>query len=128
MVLISLVRKKILLVMESITGLLLLALRIGIAIVIVGIVRWGVRVVKWVWLEPKRLEKCLRRQGLAGNPYRLLVGDMKEYIKMAKEEQSKPIELTTSHDIFPHVLPYFHHTLKNHGNNSTFVFFETFYF
>ncbi|KAI5661941.1 hypothetical protein M9H77_21264 [Catharanthus roseus] len=68
------------------------------------------------WLKPKRLEKCLRAQGLTGNPYRLLVGDMKEYLFMLKEAQKKPISI--SDDIVPRVTPFFAEIINKYGNNS----------
>ncbi|XP_069143573.1 cytochrome P450 CYP72A219-like [Solanum lycopersicum] len=42
------------------------------------------RLLEWVWFRPKKLEKCLRKQGLKGNSYKLIFGDIKE--------QSKSIE------------------------------------
>ncbi|RVW66300.1 Cytochrome P450 72C1 [Vitis vinifera] len=35
------------------------------------------RLLNWGWLRPKRLERCLREQGLAGNSYRLYMGTSK---------------------------------------------------
>nr|AFK38261.1 unknown [Medicago truncatula] len=43
------------------------------------------RVLNWMWLKPKKIEKLLREQGLQGNPYRLLLGDAKDYFVMQKE-------------------------------------------
>lgn len=68
------------------------------------------RVVNWVWLKPKRLEKCMREQGLNGNSYKLLVEDMKEFLSMGKEALSTPIKL--SDDVVP---PYFAHFVKKYG-------------
>ena len=89
------------------------AASIGISIVLVGVVTCALRVVNWVWVKPKRIEKCLREQGLNGNPYRVLVGDMKEFISMVKEAFSAPIKL--SDDVVPRALPYFHHIVKKYG-------------
>ena len=62
------------------------------------------RLLNWVWLRPKRLERCLREQGLVGNSYRLLQGDSKEMSMMMKETYSRPISL--SDDIVQHVFRY----------------------
>ncbi|WKA12936.1 hypothetical protein VitviT2T_030278 [Vitis vinifera] len=73
------------------------------------------RLLNWVWLRPKRLERCLREQGLAGNSYRLLHGDFKEMSMMLKEAYSRPISL--SDDIAPRVLPFHCHFIKKYGKN-----------
>ncbi|KAL6313449.1 hypothetical protein AAG906_004412 [Vitis piasezkii] len=70
------------------------------------------RLLNWVWLRPKRLERCLREQGLAGNSYRLLHGDFKEMSMMLKEAYSRPISL--SDDIAPRVLPFHCHFIKKY--------------
>ncbi|XP_030937765.1 cytochrome P450 CYP72A219-like [Quercus lobata] len=73
-------------------------------------------ILNWVWLRPKYLERCLRKQGLVGNSYRLFFGDTKDGSMMIKQACSKPIEL--SDDIVPRVLPFEHHTVKHYGKNS----------
>ncbi|KAK7272632.1 hypothetical protein RJT34_29352 [Clitoria ternatea] len=88
-----------------------------ILIVIVVVVIWSWRVLNWLWLRPKRLEKLLRDQGLRGNPYRLLLGDSKELQEMRKQALSKPM-INLSHDIAPRVFPYFQHSINEHGKNS----------
>ncbi|PQQ18731.1 cytochrome P450 CYP72A219-like [Prunus yedoensis var. nudiflora] len=77
------------------------------------VITWAWRVLNWVWLRPKRLERCLRQQGLAGNSYRLLVGDTKESSMMVKEAKSKPMNL--SQDITPRVLPFLHQSVTTYG-------------
>ena len=74
---------------------------------------WFWRVVNWVWLRPKRLEKCLRKQGLKGTSYKFLFGDLKESSKMIKEARSKPI--TLSDDVVPRVYPFVHLTVQKYG-------------
>ncbi|KAL2331249.1 hypothetical protein Fmac_018830 [Flemingia macrophylla] len=87
-------------------------------LILVLICTW--KVLNWLWLRPKRLERLLRNQGLQGNPYKLLVGDMKELLKMRNEALSKP--MTFSHDIVPRVFNYIQDTVHKHGKNS-FVWF-----
>ncbi|XP_058766154.1 cytochrome P450 716A67-like [Vicia villosa] len=80
------------------------------------------RVLNWLWLRPKQLEKLLREQGLHGNSYRILVGDVKDLFRMEKEAKSKSMNL--SDDIVPRVSPYFQQSVKIHGKNS-FIWFGT---
>ncbi|KAK0602193.1 hypothetical protein LWI29_031242 [Acer saccharum] len=89
---------------------------IAVSIVVVAVVTWAWRVVNWVWLRPKKMEKYLRQQGLSGNSYRFLYGDLKDYSIMSKQAKSTPINLT--HDISPRVLPFNHKLLRNYGKNS----------
>lgn len=72
----------------------------------------------WVWLRPKKLEGCLRKQGLTGNPYRLLFGDSKEFSKMIKEVKSKPI--STSDNIPSRVQPFLFHSFNKYGKHFFF--------
>ncbi|KAG8386506.1 hypothetical protein BUALT_Bualt03G0155600 [Buddleja alternifolia] len=71
------------------------------------------RIVNWLWFKPKRIEKCLRAQGLSGNPYRVFYGDTKEMAALIKEAKSKPIKL--SDDIIPRLLPLHHHIINKYG-------------
>ncbi|XP_061365512.1 cytochrome P450 72A68-like isoform X2 [Gastrolobium bilobum] len=77
---------------------------------------WGWRMLNWLWLRPKRLERLLREQGLQGNPCRFLVGDLKDFLKIQKEARSKPMNL--SDDIVPHVFSYIQQSVNKHGKNS----------
>ncbi|KEH38470.1 putative 11-oxo-beta-amyrin 30-oxidase [Medicago truncatula] len=88
-------------------------------ILIIGLI-WSWKVLNLLWLKPKKLEKLLREQGLKGNQYRLLVGDMKEYFNMEKEAKSKSMNL--SDDITPRVIPYYNESVRIHGKNS-FIWF-----
>ncbi|XP_028796123.1 cytochrome P450 CYP72A219-like isoform X1 [Neltuma alba] len=93
----------------------------GIVIfVIVGVIG---RVVNWLWLRPKRLERYLRRQNLKGNPYRLGFGDLKEMSQMIQEAKSKPINLDD--EIIPRVIPFRHQLIQNYGKNSFMWFGPT---
>ena len=82
------------------------------AIVILALI-WGWRVLNWVWLRPKKLERLLRKQGLQGNPYRILIGDSKDVLKMHKEAKSKPMNV--SDDIVPRVSSYDQHSVNKFG-------------
>ncbi|XP_047336105.1 cytochrome P450 CYP72A219-like [Impatiens glandulifera] len=74
------------------------------------------KVINWVWIRPKRLEKLLRQQGLKGNPYRIFHGDLKELKAMVEATNSRPIDL--SNDITSRVLPFHRHIIDNYGKNS----------
>ncbi|KAF3618101.1 Cytochrome [Capsicum annuum] len=75
------------------------------------------RVLNWVWFRPKKLEKLLRKQGLKGNSYRILYGDLKDSSRMIEEANSKPMNLS-DHDITPRMVPFFLETIKKYGKNS----------
>ncbi|KAK3011391.1 hypothetical protein RJ639_012461 [Escallonia herrerae] len=93
---------------------------IAISVLLVIVVTWTIRLVNWVWLTPKKLEKCMREQGCSGNPYRLLLGDAKDYGTTMKERKSRSIKLTN--DIASHVQPYIHHLIQKYGENSVMWF------
>ncbi|RDX99338.1 hypothetical protein CR513_17615, partial [Mucuna pruriens] len=101
--------------MEAAWATILLQILILILVLI-----WAWKVLNWLWLRPKRLERLLREQGLQGNPYTLFFGDSKEFLKMRKEALSKPMNL--SDDIVPRVYSYVQHSVNNHGKNS-FIWF-----
>nr|QNL13418.1 CYP72A730 [Camptotheca acuminata] len=74
------------------------------------------RALNWAWFKPKMIEKRLRQQGFNGNPYRLLVGDLKESSMMLKETMSKPIPV--SQDIVQRLMPHVVKTIETYGKNS----------
>lgn len=79
---------------------------------------WAWKLLNWVWLRPKRLERLLRAQGLQGNPYKLLVGDSAEMIKMMKENaksQQPTSSLSDDKDVSPHVFMFIHHIINKFG-------------
>ncbi|XP_057792338.1 cytochrome P450 CYP72A219-like [Salvia miltiorrhiza] len=78
------------------------------------------KILNWVWFTPKSLETRLRRQGFAGNPYRLITGDLKEIGIIAKRAESKPINF--DNDIVPRVYPIFHTAFQKYGEKC-FVWF-----
>ncbi|XP_022974803.1 cytochrome P450 CYP72A219-like [Cucurbita maxima] len=86
------------------------------AVAVVCLAVWGWRFLNWIWLRPKKLERCLRKQGFAGNPYRLLTGDMKDIAAMREQAISSPMNF--SHDIAPRVIPSINHTFHKYGKNS----------
>ncbi|KAL3820401.1 hypothetical protein ACJIZ3_006306 [Penstemon smallii] len=83
-------------------------------------ITFAVKLLNWVWLRPKKLEKFLRKQGLDGNPYRLLLGDMNDLIKVMKSEKSKSIRF--SDDLPSHIMPYYKQIIHKYGENS-FIWF-----
>ncbi|XAR56403.1 Secologanin synthase [Bertholletia excelsa] len=85
---------------------------VSLALVILVTCVW--RVVNWVWLRPKRLERWLREQGFKGNPYKIFYGDTKEMISMHREAQSKSMDVS-SNDLLPAILPYHLHSVGLHG-------------
>lgn len=84
------------------------------------------RVVRWVWLRPRAIERCLRKQGLKGPPYRLLHGDMKQLATMARQAATNAKPISFSDDFLPTILPFYHHNIKTYGNFVFYVFL--FYF
>lgn len=87
--------------------------RVAVTIVLIGIVTWVWKVINWVWFRPKKLEKCLRQQGLNGNSYRFFFGDLKENVKMGNQARSKPMNFC--HDIAPRIIPFVHQSAKKYG-------------
>ncbi|GKD46567.1 cytochrome P450 CYP72A219-like protein [Tanacetum coccineum] len=85
------------------------------SVVVVAIMAYAWRFFDWVWLRPKAMEKYLRGQGLNGNSYRFLYGDVKEMVHMTTMAKSKPIKLTDN--IVPRVMPFVYRSAKTHGNN-----------
>ncbi|XP_057792339.1 cytochrome P450 CYP72A219-like [Salvia miltiorrhiza] len=74
------------------------------------------KVLNWVWLTPRNLEKILRQQGFNGNSYKLFYGDFKEIERITEDAMSKPMEFTN--DIEPRATPIFHQATKNYGENN----------
>ncbi|KAH7651918.1 Secologanin synthase protein [Dioscorea alata] len=75
---------------------------------------WAWRTLDWVWFTPRRLERELRRQGLRGTNYRILYGDAKDFVRLAKEAGFRPLPLHC-HDIASRVLPLFHKAITYNG-------------
>ncbi|RVW44087.1 Cytochrome P450 72A15 [Vitis vinifera] len=71
-----------------------------------------------IWWKPKWLEKSLRQQGIRGTPYKLVMGDMKEYIRLITEAWSKPMNL--NHHIVSRVDPFTQNNMQQYGKVSLF--------
>ncbi|KAF9610848.1 hypothetical protein IFM89_025258 [Coptis chinensis] len=82
----------------------------------VFVISWAWKAFVWVWLKPKKLEKCLREQGIKGPPYNFMSGNYKETMSSRQAARSKPTEL--SHNIVPRVIPFIHHTIEKYGRLS----------
>ncbi|CAL5406655.1 unnamed protein product [Camellia sinensis] len=88
-----------------------------IGVVLLSLIWGSWRILNWVWLRPKKLESCLRKQGLNGNSYKLFFGDIKENSAMTKEASSTRISI--SDDAVPsRVLPFLHTQISNYGKKS----------
>ncbi|KAL6999696.1 hypothetical protein U1Q18_000851 [Sarracenia purpurea var. burkii] len=85
-----------------------------ISLALVTLLTCACKVVNWVWLKPKKMERCLREQGFKGYPYKLLYGDAKDLISKMRESGPKPME-PTSDDVVPSILPFHHHSVNLHG-------------
>ncbi|OAY72652.1 Cytochrome P450 72A15 [Ananas comosus] len=74
-----------------------------VVVVVVGMaVWWGVRMVEWGLLRPRRLERALRSQGLRGSRYRPFAGDLPENARLNAIARSRPLPLFPSpHRIVP---------------------------
>ena len=86
---------------------------IAVSLVLALFVGWAWRVLNWVWLRPRKMQKCLRKQGFDGNSYRLLYGDSKDNSGMIRNALSKPINL--SDDVVQRASPFIHHTVEKYG-------------
>ncbi|KAF3685202.1 Cytochrome [Capsicum annuum] len=74
------------------------------------------KLLNWAWFKPKKLEKCLRKQGLKGNSYKLIFGDLKELSKSLEVAKSKPLNVSDD-DLAPRLFPYYVETIKKYGKN-----------
>ncbi|KAI3502071.1 hypothetical protein L1887_30102 [Cichorium endivia] len=79
---------------------------------------YGWRFFNWIWLKPKKMDKFLRKQGLNGNPYKFLFGNMKEMVQMTADAKLKPINITD--DIVPRIMPFIQNAAKTYGKGKNF--------
>ncbi|KAK4285813.1 hypothetical protein QN277_002460 [Acacia crassicarpa] len=92
---------------------------IGVPAAILVLVWAAWKVVDWLWLRPKKLERLLRQQGLQGTPYTLLSGDSTKMFNMRIQANSKPMNL--SHDIIPRASSFIYHIVNKYGKNNPFM-------
>lgn len=90
--------------------------KVAVSLALALVLGWAWRVLNWVWVRPRKMEKCLRKQGLHGNSYRFLYGDSKENSAMVNNALSKPINF--SDDVVARASPFIHHTVEKYGKNS----------
>lgn len=70
--------------------------------------------------RPLKLQKYLKQQGIAGSPYKILSGNLKDFADANKEAQARPMGL--SHYIVPRVAPFQDEVFKTYGTmNLTLV-------
>ncbi|KAI4333423.1 hypothetical protein L6164_018243 [Bauhinia variegata] len=84
-------------------------------VALVIIVDMVARVLNSLWLKPKRLERFLREQGLKGNSYTPLFGDLKQMLAMTKATESKPINIAD--DALTRALPFHQFIVQKYGKN-----------
>ncbi|XP_020597072.1 cytochrome P450 CYP72A219-like [Phalaenopsis equestris] len=90
--------------------------------VIVAAASWvGWSLAEWLWLQPRRLERKLRAQGLRGSRYRLPFGDIKNIGNLVGEARRKPLPL--SHRIVDRVDPYSTRIVDTYGGKNKAAFF-----
>lgn len=89
----------------------LLLCSVALALLLYGAARVSYSI---LW-RPKWLERRLKRQGIRGTPFRPLIGDMKEFIRVIKEAWSKPMSL--NHQIAARVDPFTLNTMQKYGTH-----------
>ncbi|KAK4285797.1 hypothetical protein QN277_002445 [Acacia crassicarpa] len=93
-------------------------------VVVIIVLRWLWNMGIWLWVNPKRLERALKQQGLEANPYRFWVGDSVQMGNMVRQAKSTPLP-SHSHDLVPHISPFQHHMVNKYGRNSFMWFGQT---
>lgn len=86
---------------------------VGLSLLLLLVLYGAGRVSYSIWWKPKLLERKLKQQGIKGTHYKVLLGDMKDYIRMITEAWSKPMNLT--HQIVQRVDPFTLHVVQNYG-------------
>ncbi|XP_055832609.1 cytochrome P450 CYP72A616-like [Solanum dulcamara] len=64
------------------------------------------KVLYTIWWWPKMIEKKLKKEGIHGEPYKLLFGNLKEMTKMSREAKKQSL---LNHDIVPWASPFLVH-------------------
>lgn len=73
------------------------------------------KVLDLLWWRPRRVEGHFARQGIRGPPYRFLLGNVREMVRLMLEASAKPMAPPYSHNILPRVLSFYHHWKKVYG-------------
>lgn len=68
-----------------------------------------------VWWWPKMIEKKLKKEGIHGEPYQVLFGNLKEMMKMSREAKKQPL---VNHDIIPWINPFLVRLSKTYSNSN----------
>ncbi|KAJ4726551.1 Cytochrome P450 [Melia azedarach] len=89
---------------------------IAFTIVLLTVITWAWKLLNWIWLTPKKLERHLRQQGFSGNSYKFPLGDVKEISRLFKEAESKPINFQD--DTAIRLMPEIHKVVQDYGKNS----------
>ncbi|XP_074270527.1 cytochrome P450 72A397-like [Silene latifolia] len=84
-----------------------------LTILCIFILQYIWKTINWVWFKPRKIEKLLRQQGLVGNTYKLLYGDLKVNSKLRHEAREKSIPFTN--DYVARVFPFFHQLENKYG-------------
>ncbi|KAK9674534.1 hypothetical protein RND81_12G239000 [Saponaria officinalis] len=90
---------------------------IAISLICILVVTFSWNIFKWLWLNPKKLEKILKNQGFQGNNYKLFYGDSIEKAQMRNQTLSKPMSHFTN-DYISRSHSFYHHIVKNYGAKS----------
>ncbi|XP_021718980.1 cytochrome P450 CYP72A219-like [Chenopodium quinoa] len=86
------------------------------AVVCITVVTVMIKVVYWVWLRPKKLERLLRQKGFSGTSYKFLFGGIKTFVTMREEALKTPMD-RFSDEYFPRVEPFRHQLASKFGND-----------
>ncbi|CAO2818233.1 unnamed protein product [Amaranthus hypochondriacus] len=87
-----------------------------VSLICIAVVTGFIRVVNWIWLRPKKLQKMLNQQGIYGNPYRFLFGDLRDFSLIRNQALKTPMT-HFSDDYFPRVEPLRHQILSKYGKD-----------
>ncbi|KAL7149222.1 hypothetical protein ABFS83_05G025400 [Erythranthe nasuta] len=88
----------------------------SISLTIYALLLTLVKFLNKVWLNPIRIQKTMRCQGIEGPSYKFLHGNTKEIIDMRKESMGKSMH-DISHNIFPRIMPHVHSWAILYGEN-----------
>ncbi|XP_021718979.1 cytochrome P450 CYP72A219-like [Chenopodium quinoa] len=87
-----------------------------LSIVSILVVTLLIKVLNWVWLRPKKLERLLRQQGFSGTSYKFLFGDLQNFVAKHNEALKTPMD-SFSDDYFPRVEPFRHQLASKFGKD-----------